>query len=63
MDSPERRHDSDTAGQIEEALRMQDAFGNDVAQRYLKLRGISDELAQRVLAASDQRLRMRRGLS
>jgi hypothetical protein len=52
MDETDRRHDHDTASKIDEALRVQQAFGNDVAQKYLKLRGIGEEIAQRVLAAS-----------
>ena len=52
MDETDRRHDTETASKIDEALRMQEAFGNDVAQKYLKLRGIGEEIAQRVLAAS-----------
>ena len=52
MDETDRRHDHDTANKIDEALRVQQAFGDDVAQKYLKLRGIGEEIAQRVLAAS-----------
>ncbi len=51
MDDTERRHqdrrqDEDTASQITEAAALNRAFGSDAAQRFLKLRGIGDRLAQ-----------------
>lgn len=57
----ERRRDQETATQIAEAAALQRAFGSDAAQRFLKLRGIDDELAQDLLLENyDRRQRARR---
>lgn len=57
----ERRRDQETAAQIAEAAALQRAFGSDAAQRFLKLRGIDDELAQDLLLENyDRRQRARR---
>lgn len=57
----ERRQDQLTATQISEAAALQRAFGSDAAQRFLKLRGINDELAQDLLLENyDRRQRARR---
>ena len=45
----DRRLDHETASQISEAVALQRAFGSDAAQRFLKLRGIGDQLAQDLL--------------
>jgi len=66
MDEIERRHherrqDHETATQITEAAALQRAFGSDAAQRFLKLRGIGDELAQDLLIENyDRRQQARR---
>ena len=66
MDENERRHherrqDVDTASQITEAAALQRAFGSDAAQRFLKLRGIGDQLAQDLLIENyDRRQQARR---
>lgn len=54
MDQVERRHeerrqDQDMAATVDEALVCQRAFGNDAAQRFLKMRGIEGEVAQQAL--------------
>lgn len=57
----ERRQDTDTATQISEAAALQRAFGSDAAQRFLKLRGIGDQLAQDLLLENyDRRQQARR---
>ncbi len=57
----ERRQDHETAAQLHEALALQRAFGSDAAQRFLKLRGIADEIAQDALIESyDRRQAARR---
>jgi hypothetical protein len=57
----ERRQDQDTASQITEAAALQRAFGSDAAQRFLKLRGIGDQLAQDLLIENyDRRQQARR---
>lgn len=57
----ERRQDTETATQIAEAAALQRAFGSDAAQRFLKLRGIGDELAQELLIENyDRRMQARR---
>ncbi|MES2148659.1 MAG: hypothetical protein V4508_02595 [Pseudomonadota bacterium] len=64
MDTKDRRQDYDSAEKIKQALQMQEAFGFDVAQRFLKLRGIGDEVAQRTLIGKyEQRQRERRDLA
>ena len=57
----ERRQDHDTASQITEAAALQRAFGSDAAQRFLKLRGIGDQVAQDLLIENyDRRQKARR---
>lgn len=57
----ERRQDQETASQISEAAALQRAFGSDAAQRFLKLRGIGDQLAQDLLLENyDRRQQARR---
>ena len=57
----ERRQDQLTASQITEAAALQRAFGSDAAQRFLKLRGIGDQLAQDLLIENyDRRQQARR---
>lgn len=57
----DRRQDHETAAQLHEALALQRAFGSDAAQRFLKLRGIADEIAQDALIESyDRRQAARR---
>jgi hypothetical protein len=57
----ERRQDTETAAQISEAAALQRAFGSDAAQRFLKLRGIGDQLAQDLLIENyDRRMQARR---
>ncbi len=66
MDENERRHherrqDHETASQITEAAALQRAFGSDAAQRFLKLRGIGDQVAQDLLIENyDRRQKARR---
>ena len=58
----DRRQDHETAAQLHEAIALQRAFGSDAAQRFLKLRGIPDEIAQDALIeAYDRRQAARRG--
>lgn len=45
----DRRQDHDTAAVVSEALACQRAFGNDAAQRFLKMRGIEGDVAQQAL--------------
>ena len=57
----ERRQDHETAAQVSEAAALQRAFGSDAAQRFLKLRGIGDQLAQDLLIENyDRRQQARR---
>ena len=57
----DRRQDHETAAQVSEATALQRAFGSDAAQRFLKLRGIGDQLAQDLLIENyDRRQRARR---
>lgn len=57
----DRRQDEETATQITEAAALQRAFGSDAAQRFLKLRGIGDQLAQDLLIENyDRRQQERR---
>jgi hypothetical protein len=57
----ERRQDHETASQLTEAAALQRAFGSDAAQRFLKLRGIGDQLAQDLLIENyDRRQQARR---
>lgn len=57
----DRRQDHDTAAVVIEALACQRAFGNDAAQRFLKLRGVEGEVAQQALLDNyDRRKEIRR---
>ncbi len=57
----DRRQDHETAAQLHEAAALKRAFGSDAAQRFLKLRGINDELAQEALLENyDRRQAARR---
>lgn len=56
----ERRQDRETATQVTEAAALQRAFGSDAAQRFLKLRGIGDQLAQDLLLENYDRRQMAR---
>lgn len=57
----DRRQDHETAAQVEEAAALKRAFGSDAALRFLKLRGINDELAQEALLENyDRRQQARR---
>ena len=57
----DRRQDHDTAAQVNEATALKRAFGSDAAERFLKLRGINDELAREALLENyDRRQQARR---
>ena len=57
----DRRQDHDTAAVVSEALACQRAFGNDAAQRFLKMRGVEGEVAQQALLDNyDRRKEIRR---
>ena len=57
----DRRQDLATAGAVNEAIAFQRAFGNDAAQRFLKMRGIEGEVAQQALLDNyDRRQAIRR---
>lgn len=56
----DRRQDQDTAAQVAEAAALQRAFGSDAAQRFLKLRGINDELAQNLVLENYDRRQLAR---
>lgn len=51
------RTDFETAKKIDEALAMKVAFGDDVARKFLQLRGIDPALAERVLTAPREQRR------
>jgi hypothetical protein len=56
----DRRQDVETAAQISEAAALNRAFGSDAAQRFLKLRGIGDQLAQDLLIENYDRRQLAR---
>lgn len=57
----DRRQDHETAAVVSEALACQRAFGNDAAQRFLKMRGIEGDVAQQALLDNyDRRKQIRR---
>ena len=57
----DRRQDHDTAAAVSEALACRRAFGNDAAQRFLKMRGIEGDIAQQALLDNyDRRKEIRR---
>jgi len=51
------RTDVETAKKVDEALAMKLAFGDDVARKFLLLRGIDPELTERVLTAPREQRR------
>ncbi|MFP5391053.1 MAG: hypothetical protein ACLGI6_05850 [Gammaproteobacteria bacterium] len=51
----DRRQDHETAAQLQEAADLKRAFGSDAAERFLKLRGINDELAREALLENHDR--------
>ncbi|MGZ8320429.1 MAG: hypothetical protein ACXWVD_15115 [Telluria sp.] len=53
----DRRQDRTTADAVAEALAFQRAFGNDAAQRFLKMRGIEGDIAQQALLDNYDRRR------
>ncbi|RJG11455.1 hypothetical protein [Massilia cavernae] len=60
----DRRHDHEMAGTVSEALAFQRAFGDDAAQRFLKMRGIEGEVAQQALLDNyDRRQANRRAIA
>jgi hypothetical protein len=56
----DRRQDHDTAAHVAEASTLKRAFGNDAAQRFLRLRGIHDDLAAEALLDNYDRRRGQR---
>lgn len=56
----DRRQDHETASKVSEAAALQRAFGSDAAQRFLKLRGIGDQLAQDLLIENHDRRQLAR---
>ncbi len=60
----DRRQDHETAAQVNEASALKRAFGSDAAERFLKLRGINDEVAREALLENyDRRQQVRRARS
>lgn len=51
------RTDIETAQKVDEAIAMKLAFGDDVARKFLLLRGIDPELAERVITAPREQRR------
>jgi hypothetical protein len=51
------RTDHKTEAEVREAMAMRRAFGLDAAREFLKLRGVDQELANRVIEAKPDRLR------
>ncbi len=49
------RTDSQTEQQIREALAMKRAFGDQAAEKFLKLRDVDQALARRVLTEPERR--------
>lgn len=58
--SDDRRRDHDTAAHVAEAASLKRAFGNDAAQRFLRLRGINDDLAAEALLENNDRRKEQR---
>lgn len=56
----DRRQDLETAAHVAEASGLKRAFGNDAAQRFLRLRGINDELAAEALLENHDRRKNQR---
>lgn len=44
MDDTDFIEERETVSQVEEKMRLRRAFGDDVAQRFLRLRGIDNEV-------------------
>ena len=59
----DRRQDHDTAAHVAEAAGLKRAFGNDAAQRFLRLRGIHDDLAAEALLENHDRRKNQRRAS
>jgi hypothetical protein len=57
MNEQHARTDRDTEAKVREALSMKNAFGDDAARTFLKLRGVDPDLTERVLAAPPSQLR------
>lgn len=57
MNDYKPRTDVETARQVDEAIAMKLAFGDDVARKFLLLRGIDPELTERVIAAPREQRR------
>lgn len=51
------RTDLETAKKVDEAIAMKLAFGDDVARKFLLLRGIDPELAERIITAPREQRR------
>lgn len=56
----DRRQDHATASHVAEASNLKRAFGNDAAQRFLRLRGINDDLAAEALLENHDRRKNQR---
>jgi hypothetical protein len=57
MSEQHERKDKETEAKVREALTMKNAFGDDAARRFLKLRGVDPDLAERILTAKPNKLR------
>lgn len=57
MSDQHERKDKETEAKIQQAITMKSAFGDDAARRFLKMRGVNPDLAERVLKAPASRLR------
>lgn len=57
MNDYKPRTDFETAKQVDEAIAMKLAFGDDVARKFLLLRGIDPELTERVISAPREQRR------
>jgi hypothetical protein len=57
MNEQQKRKDKETEAKVREAISLKYAFGDDAARKFLKLRGVDPDLAERVLAADPAELR------
>lgn len=57
MNQLHERIDKETETNVREAVQMKQAFGDDAARTFLRLRGIDPDLAERVLTAPPSQLR------
>ena len=57
MNDYKPRTDVETAKHVDEAIAMKLAFGDDVARKFLLLRGIDPELTERVITAPREQRR------